>query len=137
MFQSFKKSGVWWPGVIICKIYFKCEMQKRKWSFEDVNNVKIKIKLIFIWNVINFYINFKSHLKKIKFIFNSKNKMKIKIFHLAERYHLPSVIVSSMVCIMLKESHIVLLKNSNYFTKRFISTQNIKWKENEWTKFVL
>ena len=28
-------------------------------------------------------------------------------------------------------------KNSSYFTKRFISTQNIKYKENEWTKFGL
>ena len=28
-------------------------------------------------------------------------------------------------------------KNSSYFTKRFISTQNIKCKENKWTKFGL
>ena len=41
-------------------------------------------------------------LKKIKFIFDFKNKMKINIFHVAERYHLPSVIISTMLYIMLK-----------------------------------
>ena len=49
--------------------------------------MKIKIKLIFKKNVINFYIKLKSRFKKIKFIFNFKNKMIIKIFHMAERYH--------------------------------------------------
>ena len=38
---------VWWPKVIICKIYFKDEVQKRRSNFEDENNMKIKIKLIF------------------------------------------------------------------------------------------
>ena len=28
-------------------------------------------------------------------------------------------------------------KNSSYFTKRFISTQDTKCKENKWTKFGL
>ena len=50
---------------------------------------------MFIWNLNHF-------LKKIKFIFNFKNKMKIKIFHVAERYQLPSVIIPTMLCIMLK-----------------------------------
>ena len=37
---------LWWPNVIICKIYFKDEAQKRRSNFEDENNMKIKIKLI-------------------------------------------------------------------------------------------
>ena len=38
----------------------------------------------------------------MKIILNFKNKMKIKIFHVAERYYLPSVIISAMLCIILK-----------------------------------
>ena len=49
-----------------------------------------------------FISNLNHVLKKIKFIFNFKNKMKIKIFHVAEHYHLPSIIISTMVYIMLK-----------------------------------
>ena len=47
-----------------------------------------------------FISNLNHVLKKIKFIFNFKNK--IKIFYVAKRYHLPSVIISTMVCIMRK-----------------------------------
>ena len=49
-----------------------------------------------------FILNLSHVLKKIKFIFSFKNKMKIKLFYVADRYHLPSVIISTMVCIMLK-----------------------------------
>ena len=51
---------------------------------------------------LNFISNLNHVLKKIKFIFNFKNKRKIKIFHVAERYHLSSVIISTMVLIVLK-----------------------------------
>ena len=37
---------LWWPNVIIYKIYFKDEARKRRSNFEDENNMKIKIKLI-------------------------------------------------------------------------------------------
>ena len=47
-----------------------------------------------------FILNLNHVVKKIKFIFNFKNK--IKIFDVAERYHLASVIISTIVCAMLK-----------------------------------
>ena len=53
------------------------------------------MSLMFISNLNHFF-------KKFKFIFSFKNKMKINIFQVAERYHLPSVIISTMVYIMLK-----------------------------------
>ena len=53
----------------------------------------------------------------------------MKIFHVAERYHLPSVIKYAQIKLY------VIQNNRSYFTKRFIPTQNIKCKENEWTKF--
>ena len=49
-----------------------------------------------------FILNLNHVVKKIKFIFNFKNKIKIKIFDVAERYHLASVIISTIVCVMLK-----------------------------------
>ena len=69
-------------------------------------------------------------LKSIKFIFNFKNKIKIKIFHVAERYHFYDGVHHAQIKRLFE-------KSSSYFTKRFISTQNIKGKENESKKFGL
>ena len=108
---------------IICKIYFKYEMRKRKWNFEDEIIMKMKIKLIFKWNVINLYIKFKSHLKKIKFIFNFKNRMKIRISHVAERYHFYDGVHHAQI------KPYVLWKNITYFTEIYINTeQKVQWK---------
>ena len=70
-------------------------------------------------------------LKKIKFIFNFKNKIKIKIFHVAERYHFYNGFHHAQV------RPYVIWKKTALILQRFISTQNIKCKENEWTKFGL
>ena len=75
-------------------------------------------------------------LKKIKFIFNFKNKIKIKFFHVAERYHLPTVICLRW-CASCSSKTICYVKKKQllFYKERFISIQNIKCKENEWTKF--
>ena len=65
-----------------------------------------------------FISNLNHILKKIKFVFNFKNKMKTKIFHVVERYHLLSVIISTMVCIMLKQNHMLSEKKTALVLQR-------------------
>ena len=65
--------------------------------------------------------------------------MKIKIFYVAERYHLLSVIISMMVCIMLKHNHMLSEKKQLLFYKEIyinteqsakkMSGQNLAWKD--------
>ena len=80
-----------------------------------------------------FISNLNHVLKKIKFIFNFKNKMKIKIFHVAEHYHLPSIIISTMVYICSNKT-IYYLKKTVLILQRDLYQQ---CKENKWTKFGL
>ena len=51
--------------------------------------------------------------------------MKIKIFYVAQRYHLPSVIISMMVCIMLKQNHMLSEKKQLLLYKEiYINTEH-------------
>ena len=79
-----------------------------------------------------FMSNLNHVLKKIKFIFNFKNKMKIKIFHMAERYHFNDGVHHAQV-----KPYVIWKKTALILQRDLKSTQNIKCKENEWTKFGL
>ena len=77
-------------------------------------------------------------LKKIKFIFNFKNKIKIKFFHVAERYHLPTVICLRW-CASCSSKTICYVKKTALILQREIYIDTEHRKENEtmwmWTKF--
>ena len=75
-------------------------------------------------------------LKKIKFIFNFKNKIKIKFFHVAERYHLPTVICLRW-CASCSSKTICYVKKTALILQREIYIDTEHRKENEWTKFGL
>ena len=75
-------------------------------------------------------------LKKIKFIFNFKNKIKIKFFHVAERYHLPTVICLRW-CASCSSKTICYVKKTALILQREIYIDTEHRKENECTKFGL
>ena len=84
-------------------------------------------------------------LKKIKFIFNFKNKIKIKFFHVAERYHLPTVICLRW-CASCSSKTICYVKKTALILQReiYIDTEHKAQRKRDnvdvdkiWTKFGL